>query len=340
MDFDNFENKWLTEQIQDTKNGEIAMLNIDDLLPFRTGTNGHIYEIREDGDYIRLKNNISEVGKILEPIIVRRDKTFNDRYEILSGHRRTKIAKELNFLTVPATIIDCDDEDAIMTMAITNEPRENLKPSERGMAYRVFYEANLAKNNEKKVGNTRKETSNIFGISESSVQLYMRLTFLNKELLDYVDNGKINVKTGANISYMGDDEQLKVLDYVKRNGTITLEEVNYLKQIGSFEKDEDIEDIISDNLKENKPIKKVIENKIKGKSTLQVDKIKDENTKNINLGSIKNLLEAADKDKSEKEIYQVIKRALEIHYLLKDLIFNYDNIEDKRIMDILSEALQ
>ena len=64
-------------------------------------------------------------------------KRKQDRYEIISGHNRTRYCKELNITEIPAIIKDYYDDMAELIMIETNlAQRENILPCEKGMAYK------------------------------------------------------------------------------------------------------------------------------------------------------------------------------------------------------------
>lgn len=52
-----------------------------------------------DQDMQELMEDVKENG-VLEPIIVRRDSTFSGRYEMITGHRRVYVLRELGVPTV------------------------------------------------------------------------------------------------------------------------------------------------------------------------------------------------------------------------------------------------
>ena len=73
----------------------IKNINIDLLIPFKN----HPFKKRDGIENEELKNSVKENG-LLEPIIVR---SFSaGTYEIISGHRRVEVCKELGIQTVPA----------------------------------------------------------------------------------------------------------------------------------------------------------------------------------------------------------------------------------------------
>ena len=77
---------------------EITMIDVNLLDEF----NNHIFSAISQNKFEELKESISRSG-VLSPIIVRKKE---DRYEIISGHNRTKCCKELDIKEIPAIIKD------------------------------------------------------------------------------------------------------------------------------------------------------------------------------------------------------------------------------------------
>ncbi len=74
-------------------NEKIEYLNLELLHPFENNP----FQSVDESEYDELRDSVKEFG-IITPLIV--NKTDNG-YEIISGHRRWQIAKELNFESVP-----------------------------------------------------------------------------------------------------------------------------------------------------------------------------------------------------------------------------------------------
>lgn len=196
------------------------------LVPFHTGTYGHTFEVVWDEDMIALDEKIAKDG-ILEPIIVRPEKDFLGKYEIIAGHRRNMVAEKRGIEVVPIHIIDCDDEKAIKLMIATNlDKRSKIKPSIIARSYAAYMEANkrsagrpknVDKNNFGPVVqnfNTTEDAGEEFKVSGKTIQRYIRLLELIPELLAMIDEDKIAVRAGVELSYVSSDLQEKVYDMI------------------------------------------------------------------------------------------------------------------------------
>lgn len=149
--------------------------------------------------------SIKENG-VLVPIIVR--KIANDKYEIISGHNRVECSKELQLSTIPAQIVDCDDNKATLIMIDTNLcNRDKILPVEKGYAYKMKME--ILKNNPN-ISNIKEFIDNSqVGTEEGKTQIYryIRLTELIKSMQEKVNLEKIPITAGAELSYLSNEEQ-------------------------------------------------------------------------------------------------------------------------------------
>lgn len=142
--------EWMSKFFEDKGENkkEVLELEAELLIPWHTaGT--HPFDVEEDDDMHELMSKIEKDG-ILQPILVRRDKNFDGRFEIISGHRRVFCAKKLGIFAVPAICVDYDDEKATIAMVEANVGlREHIKPSNLAKAYKMYMEANKKRQGER-----------------------------------------------------------------------------------------------------------------------------------------------------------------------------------------------
>lgn len=86
----------------------------------------------DDDKLGELKNSIKEKG-ILQPILVRRK---GEKYEVVAGERRLRVARELELEDIPAVIRDVTDQEALVMALIENIQREELNPIEEAEAFK------------------------------------------------------------------------------------------------------------------------------------------------------------------------------------------------------------
>ncbi|MBS6519238.1 MAG: ParB/RepB/Spo0J family partition protein [Clostridiales bacterium] len=181
----------------------IKNINIDLLIPFEN----HPFKKRNGIENEELTESVKENG-LLEPIIVR---SFSaGTYEIISGHRRVEVCKELGIQTIPAIVRDMTKDEAIIAMVDSNLQREHLLPSEKAFAYKMKLEAtkHQGKATSRQVVG-KLESADKISESESGrqVQRYIRLTHLIPELLKLVDEERIAFTPAVELSYLPDNEQ-------------------------------------------------------------------------------------------------------------------------------------
>ena len=179
----------------------------------------HPFHVRLDEDMDQLVESIKERG-IITPVTLRQKP--DGRYEIVSGHRRTKACELAGLTTVKAEIKELSRDEAIILMVESNLQRTTILPSEKAFSYKMRLEAmkrqvgRPSKENASPVatnspqGRSDVELGEQVGESKDQVRRYIRLTNLIPPLLDLVDTGKIAFRPcrGAFLSDRGRTEQL------------------------------------------------------------------------------------------------------------------------------------
>ena len=180
----------------------IVNIELSKLVAFRKRQPFSMYDETKKQEVLE---SIKENG-VLVPIIVR--KITNDKYEIISGHNRVECSKKLQLSTIPAQIVDCDDNKATLIMIDTNLcNRDKILPVEKGYAYKMKME--ILKNNPN-ISNIKEFIDNSqVGTEEGKTQIYryIRLTELIKPMQEKVNLEKIPITAGAELSYLSNEEQ-------------------------------------------------------------------------------------------------------------------------------------
>ena len=192
------------------RNREAVCLPIDQLYPFVR----HPYQVRDDAEMEELAQSVRENG-ILSPVIVRPLENAENKYEIVSGHRRVRAAQKAGFTEVPAFVYDISREEAAVLLVDSNLHRERLLPSEKAFAYRLKMEALKCQGRRTdltsgQVGTRSRTDSKLAESAEESarqIQRYIRLTYLSRELLNLMDQDKIAFSVGVELSYIPRDMQ-------------------------------------------------------------------------------------------------------------------------------------
>ena len=97
----------------------------------------HPFKVNDDKKLQMLAESIRKDGQ-MNPIVIRL--LQNGRYEILSGHRRTKAIESIGKKTIRAIVVDVDDETANRILINTNfSQRDIVLPSEIAKSYLLRY---------------------------------------------------------------------------------------------------------------------------------------------------------------------------------------------------------
>lgn len=166
---------------------EIIKIKISEIDEFKN----HPHKV-ELGDELNDLVESIKLNGLLVPIVVRRKE--NDRYELLSGHRRKKVYEILGLEEIDAIIKDLNDDESTIFMVDSNMYREKLLPSEKAFAYRMKMEAMKHQSKTSCHYDTKlrsdEKLSEKSNDSARQIQRYIRLTCLIPELLEIVDNSR------------------------------------------------------------------------------------------------------------------------------------------------------
>ena len=181
---------------------------------------GHPFKVLDDESMQKLMNSIEEIG-VQSPIVARIKE--DQRYEIISGHRRVHACRRLGLKLIPAIVRDLSRDEAIIAMVDANLQREHILPSEKAAAYKMKMEAmkrragRPSKENVSPLG-TNLRTDEIIaqeaGESRNQVQRYIRLNELVPELLEMVDRESIAFRPAVELSYLSEDEQRNLVETI------------------------------------------------------------------------------------------------------------------------------
>lgn len=137
--------------------------NVDNIRANTHQPRSHFNE--EDLD--ELADSIKEHG-ILQPlIVVRRNDSKENYYEIIAGERRFRASKKLGLATVPVVVRDIEDDNKLLELAlIENIQRTDLNPMEEAEAYQKLID---------KFNYTQEEAAKKLGKNRSTVANILRL---------------------------------------------------------------------------------------------------------------------------------------------------------------------
>ena len=248
-----------TNDYEKIEDNQIVELQIDRLVPFKKQQPFSMYDENKKQE---VKESIEKFG-VLTPIIVRQ--IDNEKYEIIAGHNRVECSKELGKESIPAKIMNIDDDDATLIMIDTNLcSRDKISPIEKGRAYKLKLEIlkkktqelldssnvdgdSLIRESQKSVDKLTEETKE----SKSQIYRFISLTNLNADFQRLVEKEEMAISVGSEVSTLNEQEQeilYSVLDDKHKN--LKLSEIQKIKNL-----EEITYNSVSDIL-ENKKVKK------------------------------------------------------------------------------------
>ena len=191
---------------------------VEKIRPFE----GHPYKVLDNDEMNNLIDSIQQKG-VISPIVVRPLENTDDEYEIISGHRRLRASVKAGLETVPALIYAVSRDEAAIMLVDSNLHREHILPSEKAFAYKLKLEAikrqgertDLTLSQVATKFDSATEIGNITGESRDKVYRYIRLTNLIPELLEMMDENKIALSVGVELSFLDEQMQYDLLRVIE-----------------------------------------------------------------------------------------------------------------------------
>ena len=169
----------LSSLLGDTKSKtNITKLPINDV----KGNRLQPRKVFNKGSLEELTNSIKENG-VIQPIIVRSDKSLEGKFEIIAGERRWLASQNAGLNEIPVIILDIDDEKSLEFAIVENVQRQDLNAIEEAQGYQRLI--NEFSYNQEKL-------AKFIGKSRSYIANSLRLLGLPKEVILYVENEKIS----------------------------------------------------------------------------------------------------------------------------------------------------
>ena len=241
--FDTEENNEVADAGVKRVDGQIVEIPLSELHTF----NNHPVRVVDDENMEEMVESVKEYG-VLVPAIAR--PRAEGGYELISGHRRKHASELAGKDTMPVIIRDCDNDEAVVIMVDANIQREDILISERAKAYQMKYEA--MKHQGVGGGLSLQEMSDQAGESMKTIQRLICLASLDKKLLDMVDEKKLSLRQGVDLSFIPQEQQLIVYDVINEmNVSLSLEQSARIKE--ASRKGYLNADFLRDYLSEKKP---------------------------------------------------------------------------------------
>ena len=214
------------------ENETIEQIPVEDLHVFRN----HTFQVKDDEAMKALKESIRDKGIVL-PLLAFTNE--DGEPELISGHRRLWVARELRLETVPVIMKRVDRPEATLLMGITNfMNRQKVLPSERGFTYAAMLKALKADKNREN-GTARDLLAKRLGEDARQISRFIRLTELIPDLLKLVDSGKLGLRPASELSYLSADTQAVIFQIYMETGTKP--EMMSIKRMREIEEERDLD---------------------------------------------------------------------------------------------------
>lgn len=212
---------------------KIQSLPVSELQPFPDNP----FRVMDGEEMKALSDSIRESG-VITPLLVR--PMDGGGYEIVAGHRRIQACKAAGIDKVPAVVRTMTQDEAVIAMVDSNLHREHILPSERAFAYRMKLDAMKRQGRRTDLTSTQpvsklrsnEQLGEEYDESRETVRRYIRLTYLEKSLLDMVDEGRIALTPAVELSYLRQKEQCDLVETIEsEDATPSLSQAKRLRSM-------------------------------------------------------------------------------------------------------------
>ena len=237
----------------------------------------HPFHVKDDKEMEELAESIRQYGVLIPGIV--RPRTEGS-YELIAGHRRKHGSELAGKTEMPVIIRDYSDDEATIMMVDSNIQRETILPSEKAKAYALKYEA--LKHQGKRSGkSTLDQVGEAAGENAKKVQRYLWLSKLSDPLLQLVDEKRLGLSQGVDLSFLSKKSQQLVVDAIEQNKcTVSMGQSAKLKE---YEKRNELTSTVVRLILEEKNIHK-------RKVTLKMDKLSQYFSESYSNEEIENII--------------------------------------------------
>jgi len=129
-----------------------------------------------------LTNSIKEQG-VIQPIVVRPDKSSKGKYEIIAGERRWLASQNAGLHEIPVVILNVDDVKSLEFAIVENVQRQDLNPIEEARGYQKLID---------EFNYNQEKLSKFIAKSRSYIANSLRLLSLPDEVLMMVEQSNLS----------------------------------------------------------------------------------------------------------------------------------------------------
>ena len=144
-------------------------------------------KIFDESNLEDLTNSIKERGMI-QPIIVRKSNTIDNKYEIIAGERRWLAAQKVGLHNVPVVITEADDLKSLEFAIVENVQRHDLNPLEEAQGYKKLIN---------EFSYDHEKVSKFIGKSRSYITNSLRILTLPEEVIKLMNDNQYGLSSGV-----------------------------------------------------------------------------------------------------------------------------------------------
>jgi ParB family chromosome partitioning protein len=162
---------------------------------------------------------------MLQPVLVRR---VEGRYQLISGERRLRAARQAGWTTIPARVREADDRLVAELAIVENLQRKDLNPVEKALSFKRYLDQHRC---------TQDDLAKRLKIDRSTIANLMRLLELPGVILDGLQKGTITAGHARALLPLGDEhEQVAFARRIEAEGLSVRDvERQVAEQIGADE---------------------------------------------------------------------------------------------------------
>lgn len=187
-----------------------------------------------------LADSIKELG-IIQPITLR--KTGDNKYQIIAGERRFRASQIAGRNSIPAYIIDADDENTMEMALIENIQREDLNAMEIALAYQQLVEQHHL---------SQEQLSKRVGKGRATIANFLRLLKLPATIQMALKEKEIDMGHARALLALGSPaEQIKLYNEIKEKNYSVRQVEEIVREIKNGEQPSDTQSPKKKNENEN-----------------------------------------------------------------------------------------
>jgi ParB family chromosome partitioning protein len=162
---------------------------------------------------------------VVQPILLRHNASVQDRYQLVVGERRWRAARLAGLETIPATVRELADQEALEFALAENLLRDDLNPLEVAHAYQALQE---------KFRLSHEQVAERLGINRSSVTNILRLLRLPPAVQEMLSKDEITYgHARALLGLNSEPAQLHLASRIARQGLSVRQVENLVSSRGT-----------------------------------------------------------------------------------------------------------